>query len=176
MPYVVELDELQQFLDPCADFRLLRPPRTRQHPQAEGDVLKDIQVPEQRIVLEGKAGLAFAGGQVRDILAVKQDLSRAGVGKFQTGDDAQQRRLAGAGRPEQRDEFAGINFQTHVVQRGIPAEFFCDMTDLDAHGATPVSVACNAAIFFRSIHVLSASVTSPRNASNVAKANAPVVL
>ena len=92
------------------------PLRTRQHAQAERDVLKHVQVPEQRVMLEGKTGLALAGGNVRHVLAVKQNLRVGRVGKFQTGDDAQQRRLAGTGRPQQRDEFAGLDLQAHVCR------------------------------------------------------------
>ena len=127
-------------------------------------------------MLEGKTGLAFTGGEVRDLLAVKQNLSRARVGKFQTSDDAQQRRLAGAGRPEQRDEFAGLDLQVQVVKGGELAESFCDVADFDTHVIKSISAARNAAAFFRSIHVFNTSVTSPRNASNDARANAPAVL
>ena len=84
-------------------------------------------------MLEGKTRLALARGNLRHVLAVKQNLRVAGVWKFQAGNRAQQRGLAGPGRPEQRDEFAGLDLQVHAVERGETAEFLCDVADFDAH-------------------------------------------
>ena len=59
---------------------------------------------EQRIVLEHEADIALLHGLVRGVLVAEEDgaLGRA----LQPGDQPQQRRLAGAGRPEQRDQLA----------------------------------------------------------------------
>jgi hypothetical protein len=51
-------------------------------------------------VLEHEADLAVARGMKSDVLVVVK--YAALVGYLQAGDDAQQRRLAGAGRSEQR--------------------------------------------------------------------------
>ena len=75
----LELDEFQKFADTGADFLLRRARRFRADAQTEGDVFKNTHVPEQRVVLEGEAGLALAGGNLRHILAVKQNLRVAGV-------------------------------------------------------------------------------------------------
>src|ERR1019366_3729448 len=85
-------------------------------------------------MLKGKAGLAFTRGYLRHVLAVKQNLRLAGiVGKFQAGDGSEQRGLAGAGRAEQRDEFAGLDLEADVVERGEATEFFRDVFDFDTH-------------------------------------------
>ena len=173
-----ELDELQQFFHAGADFVFRRPRFFGPDAQAERDVFKHAQVPEQRVMLKGKTGLALARGNLRHVLAVKQDLRLAGiVGKFQAGDDAQQRGLAGTGRAEQRDEFAGLDLEAHVVERGEAAEFFRDVLDFDAHVKMfLVPTALFSAAFLCSTHVFSASVTSARNVSTDATANAPVKL
>ena len=57
-------------------------------------------------------GVAAVGG----VFAIKQDGS--GVGKFQAGDDAQERGLAGAGRAQQRHQLARGNLQADVLVIG----------------------------------------------------------
>ncbi len=125
-------------------------------------------------MLKRKAGLAFAGGNLRHVLAIKQNLRLAGIiGKFQAGDGAQQGRFAGSGRAEQRDELAGLDLEADVVQRSEAAEFFSDVFDFDTHGLISISF-CTA--FWCSTHVFKPSVMSARNASNDATAKAPVKL
>ena len=76
-------------------------------------------------MLKREASLALARRDLRHVLAVKQNLRVAGiVGKFQAGNGAEQGGFAGAGRAEQRDEFAGLDFEADVVERGEAAEFF----------------------------------------------------
>jgi len=124
-------------------------------------------------MLKREASLAFARGNLRHVLAIKQNLRVAGIGKFQPGDGAEQRGLAGPGRPEQRDKFAGFDLEAHAVERGEVAELFRDVDDFDAHLMIPVSF-CFAC--WCSTQVLIPSVTSARNASNDATANAPAKL
>src|SRR6187402_3234081 len=88
----VELHEIEQFLDSGADRGLVLADGTRLHPQAEGDVLEDRHVPEQRVVLEHEADMAFAGAMAERIFAVDPHLSR--IGPFEACDDTQQRGLA----------------------------------------------------------------------------------
>ena len=92
-----------------ADFFFGGPHAARPDLQAEGDVLEHRHVAEERVVLKDKAHAAFAGGLVGDVLAIEKH--RAGVGKFQSRDDAQQRGFPGARRPEQGHQFAGGNLQ-----------------------------------------------------------------
>ena len=66
-----KLDEFQQFLHARANLFFRRARVLRADAQAEGDVLKNAHVPEQRVMLEGKTGLALARGNLRHVLAVK---------------------------------------------------------------------------------------------------------
>ncbi len=86
-------------------------------------------------MLKRKTGLALVRGNGGHILAIIQNLRVARIGKFQPGNDAQQGGLARTGRPEQGDEFAGLDLEIHVVERGEVAEFFCDVFYLDAHAS-----------------------------------------
>ena len=75
------------------------------HAQAEGDVLEHRHVPEQRVVLEHEADLALARVRRRSRpRRANRTLPASGV--FEARDDAQQRGLAAARRPEQRDQLA----------------------------------------------------------------------
>ena len=66
-------------------------------------------MPEEGVVLEDEADAAIAGGAVGGVFAIKQD--GPGVGEFQAGDDAQKRGFAGAGRAQQRHQFARWDLQ-----------------------------------------------------------------
>jgi hypothetical protein len=100
---------------PRADLRVARPRCLGPHAQAEGDVLEHRHVPEQRVVLEDEADLALARPACRVTSSPWNSTCASLVGEFQAGDDAQQRGLAGAGGPEQRDQFAGRHVEAHVV-------------------------------------------------------------
>jgi hypothetical protein len=115
------------------DLRVARALLARLHAQAEGHVLEHRHVAEQRVVLEHEAHLALAHVHVGGVFAREQDA--AGVGRFQARDDAQQRGLAAARRAEQRDQFARLDVEVHVVQRPEVAELLADVADFDAHGS-----------------------------------------
>ena len=66
-------------------------------------------------MLEHEADIALADAAGEGVIAVEQDLPL--VRPFQAGDDPQQRGLARAGRPEQRNEFAGLDLQVDVGER-----------------------------------------------------------
>src|ERR1022692_214970 len=83
---ILELDQFQQILDLGADFLFGWPVLAGPDSEAEGDVLKNGHVAEQRVVLEDESDLALADGAVADVLAVKSDGSR--IGKLQAGDNA----------------------------------------------------------------------------------------
>src|SRR5438105_3651040 len=70
------------------------------HAQAERDVLRDAQVREQGIALEHHAEIAAIRCNRRHALAADINLARARL--LESGDQAQRRRLAAAGGPEQR--------------------------------------------------------------------------
>ena len=81
--------------------------------QAEGDVLGDGQIGEERVGLEHHADVALVGAEHGDVAAVDPDL--AGARRFEAGDHAQRRRLAAAARPEERDELAAGDGEVEVA-------------------------------------------------------------
>ena len=86
----VELHQLQQVVDLAVDDVARRPDAPRLHAQAEGDVLEDGHVPEQRVVLEHEADAAFLHPPSGDVLFLEADGAAAGVRPLQAGDDPQQ--------------------------------------------------------------------------------------
>ena len=124
------LHQLQHPVDPAADLSLHF--LLRGHPQllrrlqiqAEGDVVVHVQVVEQGVLLEHRVDAALVGGDARHVLALEQHL--AGGGHFKPADDAQQRGLAAAGGPQQRDKFALADVQVDVVQHLGIAELLAD--------------------------------------------------
>ena len=72
--------------------------------QAIGDVIADLEVREHRVVLEHHAGVAPMRRQRVDPPLAETDLAAIELAK--SGDHAQQRGLAAARWPEQREEFA----------------------------------------------------------------------
>ena len=99
--------------------------------QAEGDVAANGHVLERRVVLEDEADVALLRRQRRRVLA--GDLDRPRVRLLETGDDAQQRRLAATTRTEQRGERSGGDVDGDVVQGDEIAESLDDVLDADAH-------------------------------------------
>ena len=65
------------------------------------------------------------------VLAAEQHLP--GIDGLEAGDRAQQRGLAGAGRAEQRQQFARLHLEAHVLEGGEGAEALGDVAYLDAH-------------------------------------------
>ena len=86
-------------------------------------------------MLEDEPDVALAHRLVGRVLAVEVD--RALIGRLQAGDDAEQRRLARAGGPEQRHQLAAGHVQAHVVERDEAAEGLAQIADLDAHAVIP---------------------------------------
>jgi hypothetical protein len=81
-------------------------------------------------VLEHETDLALAHVARRSVLAIEQHLAR--IGRFQAGDDAQQRGLAAAGGAQQ-PSVRPREIQRYVVERGEAAETLLDVMDFDAH-------------------------------------------
>ena len=73
-------------------------------------------------MLEHEANFALAHMLGGYVLPVKEDVATVGV--FQSGDDAQERGFAAAGRAEQGNEFAGRDVEVDVFQRVETAEVF----------------------------------------------------
>src|SRR5206468_6687842 len=94
----LELDQAKELADPLADAR--RGPAADTH--REGDVVEDGHLPEERVVLEDEADVPLADRDVGHVLA--GIAHRAGVRRLEAGDDAEERRLAGAGRTEEGEQ------------------------------------------------------------------------
>jgi hypothetical protein len=116
----VQLHQRQQLMHLALDLVFRRTLRTMLHTQAEGHVFKHRHVLEQRIVLEHETHLTLAHVHCGCVFAREQHA--AGIRRFKTRDDAQQRRLATARRPQQRHQLAGFDVQRYVIQRPELAE------------------------------------------------------
>ena len=106
-----QFDAGQRGGDPLGDLRL----REAAHPQAEGDVLGDGAVREQGIGLEDHAHVPLVYRHVGDVTTADEDAAL--IDRLETGDHPQGRRLAAAGRAEQREEFARTDVERHVIDR-----------------------------------------------------------
>src|SRR5271170_3099052 len=115
------------------ELRLGGTPLPRQHAQAEGDVLEHRHVPEQRVMLKDETDLALADADGAGVLAMEQHL--AGVRCLQPRDYSQQRGLARARQPQQRDQLAGFDMQVDIINRYEVAELLADVSELDTHAA-----------------------------------------
>ena len=103
--------------------------------QPEGDIVEDRLVREQRIALEDQADVALVDGHVVDTLPADHDLATGDVDE--PGDGAQDRRLAAAGRSEQRDEAALSDRQREVAHRDELAIGDFNAAELDRGAARP---------------------------------------
>ena len=90
--------ELQHLVDARIDLGL----GLAQHFEAEADILANRHMREERVVLEDGVDRALEGRQRRDVLAIEADLAFGR--EVEAGDQAEQRGLAAARRPEQREE------------------------------------------------------------------------
>src|SRR5690606_7746870 len=129
----VQLHHFQQVHDLAANLRLARPLAARAHGQAVGDVLVHGHVPEQRVMLEHETHAPVADVQVCSVPAMEADT--ATVRLFQPGDDAQQGRLARAGRPQQRCQLTIIEGETDVINGDKITETLVDLIDFNTHGS-----------------------------------------
>ncbi len=93
---------------------------------------------EERIVLEDEADVALMRGQARQIALAKADRA-AGRGQ-EAGHQPQGRRLAAAGRAEQRDELAGLHRKRQVLQHLGRAVMGGDVVNVERYGhGLPIS-------------------------------------
>src|SRR5690606_7405124 len=129
----VQLHHFQQMHDLAANLRLARTLAARAHSQPVGDVLIHSHVPEQRVMLEHKSHAPVADVQVGSVLTM--EANTAAVWLFQPGDDAQQSRLARAGRAQQRCQLAIIEGETDVINGDKITETLVDLIDFNTHGS-----------------------------------------
>ncbi len=138
---------------------------------------------EERIVLEDEADAALAHGDIGGVLLAEID--RAAVGIFEAGDHAQDRRLAGTGRAEQRDELAAFDIERDAVHGTEGLELLDHVFEADLHGLTSgVMLSAPASADGRwtrpaprrSSATLATSVTMARQARMDAAAKAPAAL
>ena len=97
---------------------------------ADPDVVEHRKVGKQRDVLEGAADADF-GDPVRrarqDALAFHQNVARARL--IEPAEAIEQRRLAGAVRPDQAEDLALVHVERHAVQRDDAAEHDADVAN-----------------------------------------------
>ena len=131
---MAEADEVEQLAHPVAAVAL---PLTA-HPQPELDVLPGGHVREQAVGLEDHADVPPVRRRPRQVDAVDDD--RAGGRLVEPCDEPQRRRLAAAGRAEQRDELALLELEVDAVERGHGAEDAAQAPQLEeAHRRPPGS-------------------------------------
>ncbi len=136
---ILQLDQPQQLFHLGADLLLAGPQTPRADAQPERDVLEHGHVPEQRVMLKHEPHVPFAGRLIRDVLAV--ELHGSAIREFQSGNDAEQRRLSRTGGPQQCDELAIRDFQIHFLQRFEVPEILRNAAHADAHEFDSVSLA-----------------------------------
>ena len=113
-PLCLELDQGQHLVDLPLD--VLGLPST----QPEGDVLVDVQVREQRVVLEHRVDRPPVGLGVGDVLTRKRDRSRGGG--LQARHHPQRRGLAAARGAEKREERAAGYVEIELLDGGEAGE------------------------------------------------------
>ncbi len=100
--------------------------------EAERDVLPHRHAGEERVVLEDHAHAALLARQPRGDLAVDDDVAAARVDE--AGERPQRRRLAAAGRPEEREELALVDLEVEPRDRHLVAEAHLDVVEADHQG------------------------------------------
>ena len=125
----LEIDEREHAVDRRVDFGL----GTAADHEAVAHVLRNRHVREERVLLEHEADAALFGGNVRDVLAADQN-ARAFVRLFETGDDAQKRRLAAARRPEEHRAAARFERERKGLEHEVRAVMLAHIDELDGDG------------------------------------------
>src|SRR5262249_20703826 len=96
------------------------------------DVLVDGDAREDVGDLEGlghAAAVEDLGGEAGDVLAVEAHAALAG--RVEAGDHVEQRRLAGAVRPDDREDLAGAHREAHPAERSQRSEMLGQPLDLE---------------------------------------------
>ena len=111
-----QVDLFQDLGGPSADLA----PGDAASLQPEADVARDIEVGEQGVALEDHVHRALVRWLPADVATAKLDRARGG--EVEPADHPQGRRLAAAGRAEEREELAGADRERDVVDRDHVAE------------------------------------------------------
>ncbi len=131
---LLQLHQLEQLIDPRPDL-VLRPLPDR---QPEGDVVAHGHVLEGGVVLEDEADATLLRRDPGCVLAGDDDLAR--VGHLESGDHAQERRLAAAARAEQRRQRARRHLERDVVEGDEVAEALRDSGGDDAQAVSSLGL------------------------------------
>src|SRR5262249_26727574 len=170
----LELHQLEQLPHAVADLSL----RPLADAQPKPDVVEHCHVAEERVVLEDEPDVALPYRRVGHVLLVVEDRPR--IRDLEPRDDPQQRRLARARRPEQREQLAVGHLQADVVECQELPEAFRDVPHRDAHASPPVvsmrAFSSSSRRVFHSSVVFTSRVTSASKASTEATAKAPGML
>ena len=113
----------ERLLDPRPDLRLGPGAQS----QAEGHVLEDREVREERVALENRVHRTKVGLHQSDVGAGDRD--PPGVGLVEPGDEPQQCGLAAARGPEEGHELARPHRQADLVQDHVAPAFLRDRFD-----------------------------------------------
>ena len=130
-----ERDELEQLIRALAAFALGDAATF----EAEADVLPDAHQREQREILEDQRRRAAIRADAAGRLRADQD--RAAAGLEEARDHPEDRGLAAAGRPEDREELAGLDLQVGRLDRGELAKAHRDVAKLNVLAAHRAALA-----------------------------------
>ena len=99
----------------------------------EGHVVEDRHVGEQVVGLEHDPHVAAQPVQLDVVLEHRApvDPDRSRVHRLEAVDAAQQRRLARAGRADERDDLVGVDVEVHAGENGVVTEPLHDPAGLD---------------------------------------------
>ncbi len=111
-----EPDELEELGRACGD----RVVRVAAHAQAECDVPEHVAVREEGVVLEDEPDAPAIRRRPSEVDSVQQHAPC--VGHVQAGDHPQQRRLAGAARPQHGDDLSVGDAERRTVENGLVVE------------------------------------------------------
>jgi hypothetical protein len=97
--------------------------------EAERDVLADRHMREQRIVLKDDVHVPLVRRQLRDVPACQEDAPA--VRHLEAAQDPERRRLAAAGRTEERHELSGLDREVEPVDGEVPTVALRDVLKED---------------------------------------------
>src|SRR5690606_8036145 len=124
----LEFHELQGMSYALAYFAL----GTFAHTQRVGQIFGYRHMRKEGIVLEHHADIAFVGSGTRHRDAVDADLAAGHM--LEPGEHHEDGGLAGAGRPEQGDEFAPLDVQVEIAHnQAAPVVSLLDVPETEEH-------------------------------------------
>ena len=96
---------------------------------AERDVLVDVQVREERVLLEDRVHGALVRRNIVDLLPTKKDI--AAIGCDEAADRAQNRGFAAAGGAEERHEFTVTDGEVEILEHLLAVKRYCNVFQSD---------------------------------------------